>query len=439
MTMSRNGFSRILAAFVLCMVCVPSFADGGAAIGYSPYTVFAMGDILPQGASFNKGMGGTGIALRNRKFINVLNPASVTARDTLSFMVDVGLYQNNRFYRQNDKKSVNNSVNLNDLVMSFPLVSHSAMMIGVTPYSSTGFNYGSYVNNPDIVGHVGPIYNSAAYKGVISDIFVAVGATFWRRLSIGAQGTYYFGSIEKTFSQKFTNTEMASAVSNYNMNLRGFTGKFGLQYEQPVGSLSFCLGATYRLPVNLSGIISHVETVTSTSDYELGYTSDTLSAGNLKFAPELGVGLSVRSGERWRAEVNYTRSDWRATGIENYIGFASAAENAVFSASVAQSVRLGFEIIPNVNDVRYYHNKCAYRAGFYWQDEYFRFNGNKVTATGITFGITLPIAQKSNGLSLGVELGQRGALRDNMVRERYVNFTIGFSAYDIWFKKHKYQ
>ena len=112
--------------------------------------------------------------------------------------------------------------------------------------------------------------------------------------------------------------------------------------------------------------------------------------------------------------------------------------NAVFSASTAQSVRAGFSIVPNRNDIRYYSKRVTYRAGAYWDQASCKLDGKAINAVGITLGATLPVFRWSNGLTLGVDFGQRGALTGNMVRERYVNFNIGINIFDIWFLKPMY-
>ena len=61
-------------------------------------------------------MGGVGIATRNNRYINYLNPAAVTARDSLSFMADFGLQQSNNIYKQGDIKSAHNTFNIYDFV-----------------------------------------------------------------------------------------------------------------------------------------------------------------------------------------------------------------------------------------------------------------------------------------------------------------------------------
>ena len=114
----------------------------------------------------------------------------------------------------------------------------------------------------------------------------------------------------------------------------------------------------------------------------------------------------------------------------------------MFSATTSEAFRAGFEIVPNRNDIRYYFNHVAYRVGAYHKKEYYLLNGNEVRSTGVTLGITLPLVfstNNMNGLTLGVDFGQRGSLTGDMIRERYVNFSIGFNLFDIWFRKQQYE
>jgi hypothetical protein len=66
-------------------------------------------------------------------------------------------------------------------------------------------------------------------------------------------------------------------------------------------------------------------------------------------------------------------------------------------------------------------------------------DANRVNAYGITLGATLPVAPGYNGITIGMDFGQRGSLKDNMIRETYFNLSIGFNLFDIWFQKHQYQ
>jgi hypothetical protein len=58
--------------------------------------------------------------------------------------------------------------------------------------------------------------------------------------------------------------------------------------------------------------------------------------------------------------------------------------------------------------------------------------------------MTLPIEnensyRKYNGITLGVDIGQKASVRNKMIRERYVMFVIGFNIHDLWFIKNQYQ
>jgi hypothetical protein len=152
---------------------------------------------------------------------------------------------------------------------------------------------------------------------------------------------------------------------------------------------------------------------------------------------EIAVGISVKGGDKWSAELNYSRSDWSKSRFDNAPGF-SVKGDMDFASTVAESYRAGFEFTPNRNDIRYYFRKCTYRGGIYYDKEYYTVNGNNVNKMGVTLGITLPVFKLYNGLTLGVDFGQRASTRYDMIRERYVLFNIGFNIHDIWFQKTVY-
>ena len=433
---------KILLLSVFLIISVSVSAQEGAYGAYSPYSIFGIGDISKEGTAYNKSMGGTGLATRNNRYINYLNPAAVTARDTLSFMADFGLVQNNKMFAQGDLRSGNNTFNIYDFVMTFPIWKSSAFMVGMTPYSDVGYDFSSIEKNPDIVGNIGNVSYDSYGTGSVYQAFVGAGATFWRRLSVGAELIYYFGNIDKTTDMIYSDSSFRSLNSGNEISVNGVTGKFGFQYEQKLGDkLSMIVGATYKMGTAMNGYstsfkYANQSTITDT----LNYSVDTLSKLGMRFADEIGLGISFKGGDKWSAEFNYLKSDWTNTGIDKAPGF-SVIGNTVFSAAVSESYRAGFELTPNRNDIRNYFRRCSYRAGLYYDNSYYKMNGNTVTSMGLTFGVTLPIEndyRKYNGISLGVDIGQKSSVRNNMIRERYVMFVIGFNIHDIWFIKNQY-
>ena len=431
----------LFSVFLVLSVCAS--AQDGTYGAYSPYSIFGIGDISKQGTAFNKSMGGVGIATRNNRFINYMNPAALTARDSLAFMADFGLSQKNTVYRQNVDgrkfRSANNTFNIYDFMMSFPIWKSSAFVVGITPFSDVGYDFSRIEENPLIIGETNNITYDSYGNGSVYQAFLGAGATFWKNLSVGAELIYYFGNIDKITNMNYSDASYRSINSGSELSIRGVTGKFGLQYEQNLGGgISMVAGATYRLGTDMKGYSVNYKYANQSSVSDtLRYSVDTLGKEKLRIGDEIGLGISIRGGERWSAEFNYTRSDWRKTGIDNAPGF-EVKGNMVFSTTVSHSFRAGFEIVPNRNDIRYYLRRCAYRAGAYYDQEYYKVGGYGINTVGVTLGVTLPVFRWYNGLTLGVDFGQRSMAGNNLIREQYVMFNIGFNIHDIWFQKPRY-
>lgn len=435
MIMIRNLHKFFL--LVLCLsVSAALHAQSGNAYGeYSPYSIFGIGEISKEGTAFNKSMGGVGIATRNKRFINYLNPAAVTARDSLSFMADFGLSQKNDIYSQKTDggklTSGSNTFNIYDVVFSFPLYKSSAFMVGITPFSNVGYDFSGRNTFEDLV-----MKDKYYGEGSIYQVFAGAGATFWKKFSVGVQAIGYFGTLEKSSSKTFTSGDIRSNKIGNTLLIRGLTGKFGVQYDQSVGNdLRLTVGATYRLATKMHGSNTYYEYAVQSNVSDTLKFNVTGNAGRLRIGDELGVGISLRGGEKWSVEFDYLRSDWYGTNVDNTDGFSAKG----FTAAASHSFRVGFEIVPNRNDIRYYMRQCAYRGGIYYDQAYYKLNGNRVNSVGLTLGITLPVFRLYNGLTLGVDIGQKGSLRNGMVRERYASFVIGFNIHDLWFQKPRYE
>ena len=427
----------VLSVFLIISVCAS--AQSGTYGAYSPYSIFGVGNISKEGTAFNKSMGGVGIATRNKRFINYLNPAAVTARDSLAFMGDFGLSQNSTVFSQGDIRSAKNTFNIYDFVLSFPIYRSSAFMVGITPYSDVGYDFSSIETNNEIIGNTGNITYDSYGTGSVYQLFAGAGVTFLKKISVGAEVIFLFGNLDKVTNMNYSNSSYRSLNSGNDLTIRGVTGKFGLQYEQKLGDdISMVVGATYRMGSKVRGYSADYRYATQSSVTDtLRYNVDTLKNSGLRFGDEIGIGVSIKGRDKWCVELNYLRSDWRNSKMDSAAGF-SAVGSSVFTTTVSNSFRAGFEIVPNRNDIRYYFRRCAYRAGIYYDQAYYKLDGNNVNSIGMTLGMTLPVYKWYNGISFGVDFGQRASRRNDMIRERYVTFNVGFNIHDIWFQKPRY-
>ena len=318
----------LIVVFLIIGIC--SYAQSGTYGAYSPYSIYGIGEISKQGTAYNKSMGGVGIASRNKRYINYLNPAAVTARDSLSFMADFGLSQKNTLFTQNDIRSAKNTFNVYNFVMSFPIYKSSAFMVGITPFSDVGYDFSSVETNSDIIGNAGNVTYDSYGTGSIYQIFASAGATFWKRFSVGAEVLFLFGNIDKVTNMNFADNSYRSLNSGNDLTVRGVTGKFGLQYEQKLASnVSMVFGATYRMKSKMRGYSTDYKyavqsSVTDTLRHNVGVLKDE----GMNFGDELGLGLSIKSGDKWCAEFDYVRSDWRSSGMDKAPGFSSVGKSS---------------------------------------------------------------------------------------------------------------
>jgi hypothetical protein len=308
-------------------------------------------------------------------------------------------------------------------------------MAGIQPFSDTGFSM-SYVDKmvegDQSIGYTGNRAYGAYGDGGLNQFFAGASATLWNRLSVGAQYNLYFGTISKYSMSQFSDASYRSQTLGDTLEVRAHTAKFGLQYEQPVGTGKLVVGATYRLKARVTG---HAIEYSNVAELDLG--GHELKKDNISLGDEMGFGLAYNQGDKWSVEVDYLRGNWTGSNFDQVRGFRNNGVYA-FTTGTAQSVKAGFEITPNRNDIRYFLRRCTYRVGGYFDQSYYQVDGKNILSAGITLGMTVPVFQGYNGITFAVDLGQRG-FGTGFVKENYLGFHVGFNIFDIWFRKPQYQ
>ena len=420
-------------------------AQTGEYMAYTPYSIFGIGDLYQQGSAYHRSMAGVGIASRDVRYLNSLNPASLPVRDTLSFMLDFSLLNSNNIYRQGDIRSARNITNMGSITMSFPIMKNLAMMVGVSPYSAGGYGYSVKETDPAVIATTGNINYYDYGQGSLYKLYGGLGYAILKNLSVGAEADYIFGNSGKYFTEQFSEKGYNTVQDSYTLNLQSFTGKFGVQYEQNLSTKTkLGIGATYTLGSELKGTVDYKhQSVGSAETVTVSSKTDTLGVNSesVRLASEFGVGISLNIEDRLRAELDYSYADWTGTGMGTASGFANPECKTPFAAGVRQCFRAGVEYTPDRFNVRYRWKRYSYRAGAYYTTEYYKVAGNEIGTFGITFGATLPVRETylHNGISIGVDMGQRGTTSAGLVRERYIRFCVGLNLHDIWFQKRRYE
>ena len=160
-------------------------AAGASAQTSSPYSMYGYGIIGDRATSLQSQMGGVGYAMNSGRQINVMNPASYAAIDSLTFLFDLGA--DISFLKSKEGSAKENSIGggVNYLTMQFPICKFMGGSIGLIPYSSVGYAFGNTIEH-------GALENQGT--GGINQLYLGLSGKV-AGLSIGANISYDFGNI----------------------------------------------------------------------------------------------------------------------------------------------------------------------------------------------------------------------------------------------------
>ena len=182
--MKRNS---ILILALTLLFAIPMMAENGM---NSPYTRYGFGQLASMETGTNKGMGGTGIGVQGSNQINMLNPASYAAIDTLTFLLDVGMSLQNANFSENGVKMNARNTTFDYLAMQFRLMPHLGFTLGMMPFSNIGYNFSNTISkNEDGTQTATLLYNGT---GGLRQVTAGIGYAPIKGLSFTAAALYQY-------------------------------------------------------------------------------------------------------------------------------------------------------------------------------------------------------------------------------------------------------
>jgi hypothetical protein len=142
-----------------------------------------------------------------------------------------------------------------------------------------------------------------------------------------------------------------------------------------------------------------------------------------------GVGLNWQWNKKLMAEVDFTYQPWSKAKyghIENF-------EDTKFADRY--KVGLGLQYQPMARGS--YAQRIYYRFGTYFNRDYITVLGNNVRDYGVTLGFGLPVPSLKTIVNLGFEFRHRQANPNPLIKENYLNITLGINFNEMWFVKNK--
>lgn len=402
----------------------------------SPYSQYGIGqlrgDFLPQ----TRALGGMGAGIRYQgglNNINITNPASYSAIGMTT--MDAGIFGNITELSNTQLSEQSYNFALSHIAFGIPLSRAGGVSFGILPFSDVGYNYA-------IAGMVDTLSNRTVYRGNggTTKAYLGYGVNITNEFSVGFNAGYVFGTLNNISAVEYPNqiTALNTHITD-SRYVKGFSIDYGAQfYKRLSNTLSLTIGysGTLGTPLDVEADRQINRTYNSASSDDETVPSDSILTiaglrGQITMPMKHNLGFSLARGTNWLvgAELNYASwSDYREgdsnPGFNDSYGFA-----------------VGGQFIPDVTSVRYW-NLVEYRLGLKYNRSYLNLANQDINQTALTVGFGFPLPSLFGNsfykINLAAELGQMGSTSNNLVRERYANFTLGFTLNDRWFMRRPY-
>lgn len=404
----------------------------------SPYSQFGLGALADQSQSFSRGMGGIGMGLRGGQLVNMQNPASYSAVDSLTMMFDCGVTGQTTNFKEGGKKVNANTADFDYAVALFRVMPKMGVSVGFVPYTNVGYSYSveSYAQDAQTGAVNKDNKGTYSYTGTggLSQAYVGIGYEVLRGLSIGANLSYLWGNYTK--STIVTNSDSYASImtQSYKTTVSSYKIDLGAQWQHRLDKNNLLtLGATIGIGHKLGADAEFVRSNTSESQAD---TSKVVNAFSVPFS--FGVGGTLLHKNNLTVGLDYTFQKW---GSLDYPRIDAGSSSYVLMGGLLSDrhkVAVGADWIPSAMSRRYY-NRVHYRAGMYYSTPYYKINGSSGPSEfGVSAGVGLPITNSWNNRSvLNVSAQWVRCSQSSFITENTFRINIGLTFNERWFAKWK--
>lgn len=397
----------------------------------SPYSRYGYGTFASPTTAGSRAMGGLSYGLRDGLIASPTNPASYTAVDSLTFIMDVGVSAHYATLSSGSASDTRLLGNLEYATLLFPLGGRMAMSAGIMPLTHMGYSFGT-------TDTMGGDTNSTEYlrryrgSGGYNSIYLGLAGRTFGGLHLGINGAFILGNTQRTNQASFSTSGAYNPVDTYRLRLNGFKVDLGVQYELALDSASkrrLVIGASVTPGYGLTSELIHTrQGVASSGNVEV-LASDTITSGKYTMPLTVGAGVSYRIVDKLMVGADVKYSKWTEASYESL--------EATFQDQ--WSVALGTEWIPDSRARNPWH-RSKYRFGLSGGNSYLQVPNPSGSLAGYyelgaSLGISFPLVDRRSALNVSFEYKHLSPRSSGMVSERYIGATIGVVFNESWFRK----
>lgn len=400
----------------------------------SPYSRYGLGNVsgslLPQ----LRAMGGISTAVNKVSgfnYINMQNPSSYS--DITLTTIDMGMSASLTSLSRGSLTEKNFNSTFSHLAFATPVTKHSGLSFGLLPFSDLGYSYKSTIKIDTM--SVDQIYQG---EGGLSKAYLGYGYRFGDHFRIGGNVEYIFGNLQNTRSTEYASAGAVNSRIQDKNSVGGLSYSYGLQYDFKVSPKTLVtIGYSGSSASKINSLQSNYVTQYLVTSGAEGTALDTLSSiekakSSLKLPLTHNFGISIQQSDKWMVGADFRLGNWSKLSVNN---INQGLQNS-YGASI------GAQITPDITSYNNYFKRVDYRFGVNYDKTYVQVNNQDIKQMGVALGFGFPLPSAQGGLSFykvnfTTELGQRGTLDNNLVKEKFINFRLGFTLNDTWFRKYR--
>jgi hypothetical protein len=406
--------SMKLSLILICIGLLICLNNGYTQLTSSPYSLFAIGQLTVAGTATNGAMGGCGIAFESKFTLNAINPASYSGIDSLSFLFDVGMFGKVTRYESTSDIQKRHDANLLNMAMACRILPWWSSSIGFKPYSSVGYK----INTTDYVeGELTSYKKIYEGSGGINRFYWGNTIKVFKNLSLGADISYYLGSIRHTETGKTLDESITYVVTQLTQ-FHTAQLDYGIQYTIYRRNMRFTLGAIAGNHKKFSG----------TNEYNISCEGDTFDLKSPKesFAlpQKYGLGIAFEKSYNFRAGFDYERQLWNSSTHFN---------NPLLATRDAERFALGMEYSPYKSYSNVLWRRIFCRFGANYTKTYMIIDKVPINSFAVVMGAGIPLRRELSLINVSVEAGRTGTTRNGLIKEQYLMVHLNFTLHDKWF------
>lgn len=425
---------RISSSLLAVSISVVALAQSGTQSGtISPYSQYGLGVLADQSQGFNRGMNGTGLAMRSGTLVNTLNPASYSAVDSLTMLFDAGFSGQLTNFKENGVSVNARNADFDYAVGLFRVRKNLGVSFGLLPFSDVGYSYSA---SSRLNSEIGSISESYTGSGGFHQVYVGAGWNPVKPLSIGFNFAYLWGSYTRQASSTATTTINSlskvyeASVSTYNLTL-------GMQWQQRLNkkdnlTLGATLGLGHKLGADPTCDIINLNTSTLVSD-----TTHFIINNGLELPMFFGAGLAWTHNQHLTIAADWTLQKW---GSISYPSYDENSKNYILRDGLLRDrtrMSIGADYVADPSHPSNYLKHVHIRMGAAYATSYYKINGQDGPKEfSLSAGLGLPLLTKHDNRSvLNLSAQWVHATAENLITDNTFRISLGLTFNERWFAK----